>query len=66
MVKIKIMSDELKRKYEKIYKDGKESFFSIFEDGKNISETEEVVWKSPLWFLQNSAINRGISFLCLR
>ena len=66
MVKIKVMGDELKRKYEKIYKDGKESFFSIFEDGENISETEEVVWKSPLWFWQNSAINRGISSLCLR
>ena len=49
MVKIKIMSDELKRKYEKIYKDGKESFFSIFEDGENISETEEVVWSSVDW-----------------
>ena len=43
------MSDELKRKYEKIYKDGKESFFSIFEDGENISETEEVVWSSVDW-----------------
>ena len=60
------MSTELKRKYEKIYKDGKGSFFSIFEDGENISETEEVVWKSPLWFWQNSAINRVISFLYLR
>ncbi|SVB69460.1 uncharacterized protein METZ01_LOCUS222314 [marine metagenome] len=43
------MGDELKRKYEKIYKDGKESFFSIFEDGENISETEEVVWSSVDW-----------------
>jgi hypothetical protein len=33
------MGDELKRNYEKIYKKGKESFFSNFIDGKNISET---------------------------
>jgi len=49
MVKTKVMSDELKKKYEKIYKDGKESFFSTFEDGKNISETEEVVLSSINW-----------------
>ena len=39
----------LKEKYESVYKQGKEDFFSRFVNGKDISETDEVVWKSVDW-----------------
>ena len=39
----------LKHKYEKVYKDGKEGFFSRFEDGVDISETDNAVWKAIDW-----------------
>jgi len=41
--------DELQKKYDSVYKSGKESFFSKFKDGKNISETESVVWNAIDW-----------------
>ncbi len=40
---------KLKEKYENVYKQGKEDFFSRFVNGKDISETDEVVWKSADW-----------------
>jgi ubiquinone biosynthesis O-methyltransferase len=39
----------LKHKYEKVYKDGKEDFFSRFEDGVDNSETDNAVWKAVDW-----------------
>ena len=33
----------------KVYKDGKEGFFSRFEDGVDISETDNAVWKAIDW-----------------
>ncbi len=39
----------LQEKYEDVYKKGKEEFFSRFINGKDISETDEVVWKSTDW-----------------
>lgn len=39
----------LKSKYEKVYKDGKEIFFSRFQNGVDISETDKVVWNSIDW-----------------
>ena len=35
--------------YEKVYKDGKESFFSRFEDGKDISESNTIIWNAIDW-----------------
>ena len=40
---------KLQEKYEGVYKQGKEEFFSRFVDGKDISETDEAVWKSIDW-----------------
>jgi 2-polyprenyl-3-methyl-5-hydroxy-6-metoxy-1,4-benzoquinol methylase len=37
---------ELRSLYEKIYFDGKESFFSRFVNGRDISETDTLVWES--------------------
>ena len=42
-------NDELRIKYNKIYSEGKEKFFSKFDNGKDISETEEVVWLATEW-----------------
>ncbi len=42
-------TDKLRDIYEKIYKDGKESFFSRFVDGKDISETNQIVWSAINW-----------------
>ena len=39
----------LLEKYEEIYGDSKEDFFSRFVDGKDISETDQVVWSSIDW-----------------
>ena len=39
----------LQAKYQEVYRDGKEDFFSRFKDGKDISETDEVVWGSIDW-----------------
>ena len=35
--------------YEKVYKDGKETFFSRFEDGKDISESNTIIWNAIDW-----------------
>jgi len=40
---------KLQEKYEDVYKQGKEGFFSRFVNGKDISETDEAVWKSVDW-----------------
>jgi len=40
---------KLQEKYEDIYKEGKEEFFSRFVNGKDISETNEGVWKCIDW-----------------
>jgi len=40
---------KLQEKYEDIYKEGKEKFFSRFVNGKDISETDEAVWKCIDW-----------------
>ena len=39
----------LQEKYQEVYRDGKEDFFSRFKDGKDISEADEVVWSSIDW-----------------
>lgn len=39
----------LNKIYEKAYKNGKESFFSRFEDGKDISESNTVIWNAIDW-----------------
>ncbi len=39
----------LQEKYQEVYRDGKEDFFSRFKDGKDISETDEAVWSSIDW-----------------
>jgi len=39
----------LLEKYEEIYGDSKEDFFSRFVDGKDIIETDQVVWSSIDW-----------------
>jgi 2-polyprenyl-3-methyl-5-hydroxy-6-metoxy-1,4-benzoquinol methylase len=40
---------ELQDEYNKIYSRGKDKFFSKFENGKDISETKEVVWSATEW-----------------
>jgi len=40
---------KLQETYEDIYKEGKEKFFSRFVNGKDISETDERVWKCIDW-----------------
>lgn len=42
----KLSVDELKNIYENVYKDGKETFFSRFKNGHDISETNKMVWSS--------------------
>jgi 2-polyprenyl-3-methyl-5-hydroxy-6-metoxy-1,4-benzoquinol methylase len=42
-------NDQLRAEYNKIYSEGKEKFFSKFDNGKDISETEEVVWSATKW-----------------
>jgi 2-polyprenyl-3-methyl-5-hydroxy-6-metoxy-1,4-benzoquinol methylase len=44
-----MVDKKLHEKYEDIYKDGKEKFFSRFVNGKDISETDKVVWKCIDW-----------------
>lgn len=39
-------TDKLQRLYEDVYSGGKESFFSRFVGGKDISETDELVWSA--------------------
>ena len=39
-------TDKLQRLYEGVYSVGKESFFSRFVGGKDISETDELVWSA--------------------
>lgn len=46
-------NQNLKQKYEKVYKDGKKDFFSRFENGIDISETDNVVWNSIEWKNKN-------------
>ena len=42
-------NEQLREKYNKIYLEGKEKFFSKFDDGKDISETEKIVWSATEW-----------------
>ena len=46
-------NQNLKQKYEKIYKDGKRFFFSRFENDIDISETDKVVWNAIEWKNKN-------------
>ena len=46
-------NQNLKQKYEKIYKDGKRDFFSRFENDIDISETDKVVWNAVEWKNKN-------------
>lgn len=39
-------TDKLQRLYEGVYSGGKEAFFSRFVDGKDISETDKLVWSA--------------------
>ena len=45
------MSDnkKLREKYNDVYKNGKESFFSRFSNGEDISETDKTVLESINW-----------------
>jgi len=41
--------DSLQQKYESVYKEGKESFFSKYQSGNDISETRGLVWNAVDW-----------------
>ncbi len=42
-------NEQLRTKYNQIYSKGKEKFFSKFDNGKDVSETEEIVWSATEW-----------------
>ena len=42
----KLSVDQLQNIYENVYREGKETFFSRFKHGQDISETNKMVWSS--------------------